>query len=309
MAFTHFDLWPWFSDRAIAGAIVVANKTELGSSQPDPDGQKLTLVHAKTFQMASSILLQVLEKTYTESEQVIRVLNRTALRPAGPLSAGSVDHSQPTAAESVESESRPRPNSTVAESHMSDAIRAAMIVVSDLMEGQILGAAAERMIALAARLYKMLSRLTKWQVARKARWVSEGYRKLVEAAARIVSPKVYDYLPIIHNHQETLTAKKISRQAKIVPELIFQMEQADVQLIKLGKVKAHALHWALKRAYRSAHVWLRSCLCACMFGESSSCATSKASRDGCVVPPLATSSWLRTRSPRRSSKRQKRPIG
>jgi hypothetical protein len=83
----------------------------------------------------------------------------------------------------------------------------------------------------------------------KIQAVPPVYRSLSEYVANAVNPRIEEFLLSIHNSpggssgaNSTGSANgngsilKINRQAKVVPELIFNMEQLDVQLIKLSAV-------------------------------------------------------------------------
>ena len=81
-------------------------------------------------------------------------------------------------------------------------------------------------------------RVTKSLVAQKAFSLPPAYRALAEYVANSANPKIEDFILTIHNTEggKGKTMVKINRQAKVVPDLIFNMEQLDVQLIKLSSI-------------------------------------------------------------------------
>ena len=78
--------------------------------------------------------------------------------------------------------------------------------------------------------------LTKGLVAVRITWLPETYKHLMETVSRKISPRVHEILLLIHNQANYKKKTSVAKQAKCVPALIFQMEQLDLQFIKLAVI-------------------------------------------------------------------------
>ena len=58
----------------------------------------------------------------------------------------------------------------------------------------------------------------------------------METVSQQVSPRIQEVLLFIHNQANHKKKTSVAKQAKCVPALIFQMEQLDLQLIKLAAI-------------------------------------------------------------------------
>ncbi len=64
---------------------------------------------------------------------------------------------------------------------------------------------------------------------------SEAYSSLVENSGVKMTPRVYLYLNHIQAKDRDVTVAKISKEAQIVPNLVYVIEQYEVKLINLCK--------------------------------------------------------------------------
>jgi len=103
------------------------------------------------------------------------------------------------------------------------------------------GSSSEKVLALITKLFKILSRVAKDFLGTEH--LPASFRHLLKASTALKDPagKLIETL----QNQSVRGAKKkktvikaksvvMPRQAKIVPELVFQLEQAEVQLVRLS---------------------------------------------------------------------------
>jgi hypothetical protein len=98
------------------------------------------------------------------------------------------------------------------------------------------GDATERVIGLFAKLYKIQTHITHTLVALKVTVLPPLYILLADYISQHCSYKMETFLIGTHSEKERAnTVQKIKKQGKVVPELIYHMEQLDVELISLSK--------------------------------------------------------------------------
>lgn len=103
---------------------------------------------------------------------------------------------------------------------------------------------ADHFLRVAVRLYKLLAAMTKLCIAPKGykqSLPSSKFQLLAEVTCRKLTAPLYNFMAVMQrDQQENLQAKgvvnKIKREFKIIPNLIFHMEDYEKYLIQLSKV-------------------------------------------------------------------------
>ncbi|RLN88607.1 hypothetical protein BBJ28_00007340 [Nothophytophthora sp. Chile5] len=96
-----------------------------------------------------------------------------------------------------------------------------------------------RILRLFSRLYKLLGVVITWRVRRKEASFPKFLAKLLNRTARDLSPMVLNFIGVIidtEGEAENKPGIAASVQAKLIPDVVFQMEQYDVALIKFSKL-------------------------------------------------------------------------
>jgi len=107
------------------------------------------------------------------------------------------------------------------------------------------GNASEKVLALLTKLFRILARIEKDFLA--AQFLPASFRCLLKASSDLMTP-AGDLIQTLQNQSVSGKKKKkknatnklatksvaMPRQAKIVPELVYQLEQAEVQLVRLS---------------------------------------------------------------------------
>ncbi|KAJ0401035.1 hypothetical protein ATCC90586_004140 [Pythium insidiosum] len=104
--------------------------------------------------------------------------------------------------------------------------------------------ASMRIVKLISRLFKALVVLVKDKIRRKDTMIPKFLRQLFDRTASELSPALLQYIACIHEESKrvAMTAAKkgrratVSGQSKLIPDVIFQLEQYDLALIKLSKL-------------------------------------------------------------------------
>jgi hypothetical protein len=100
--------------------------------------------------------------------------------------------------------------------------------------GEAIETVAEKVVILLCKFYKIITELTKGLVVAKATWLPETFKTLMDTVSVAITPKINQYLLALHQGAGDKATKKLSRQAKCVPRLMFEMEKLELQLIKLS---------------------------------------------------------------------------
>lgn len=103
-----------------------------------------------------------------------------------------------------------------------------------------------RVIRLIGRLYKLLTQLITSKLRRKETTLPKYLQRLFDRTASELSPILLQFIACIHEEAKRTTAVKTSKvrgeasaiaaQSKLIPDVIYQMEQFDLVLIKLSKL-------------------------------------------------------------------------
>lgn len=121
------------------------------------------------------------------------------------------------------------------------------------------GNANERIVSLFCKIYKLLTQISRSLITFKVKKPAEAFLTLLRYCCNEFNPEVDKLITTIHNNDDEPKKKKskkddnnnnhnndkkTTRQAKVVPELIYQMEQLDLQIIKLSQVVINKLDYS-----------------------------------------------------------------
>uniref|UniRef100_A0A7S1U906 FANCI solenoid 4 domain-containing protein n=2 Tax=Phaeomonas parva TaxID=124430 RepID=A0A7S1U906_9STRA len=86
------------------------------------------------------------------------------------------------------------------------------------------------------RVFKLVTNLVKQQIASKEEYLSEKFEHLLDAITRKVAVDMDAFLLHIEQPSGAKASKqKLSRELKLIPQLIYEAEQLDVHLLKMLK--------------------------------------------------------------------------
>jgi uncharacterized membrane protein YgcG len=119
--------------------------------------------------------------------------------------------------------------------------------------------ACDTLLVLLIRMYKVLIKLTKGLIERKSKTFSNEFSRLIPFISDNLSVKINKLIEAVHNAPEPDPERKSdsvevsksmkSKLARVVPELIYNMEQLDHSLIKLDAIAGQTLlHGVVKRS-------------------------------------------------------------
>ncbi|KAH9193542.1 hypothetical protein AeNC1_004488 [Aphanomyces euteiches] len=100
-------------------------------------------------------------------------------------------------------------------------------------------AIAARVVRTMLRLYKLCTSVIQRRLRAKDTTVREPVRRFLDATSRHLTPMVLQFIACNHEENKRLAQTKKSKKnpdAKLIPDLIFQIEQYDVMIIKLSKL-------------------------------------------------------------------------
>ncbi|KAJ1297201.1 hypothetical protein BS78_01G359500 [Paspalum vaginatum] len=121
-----------------------------------------------------------------------------------------------------------------------------------------LKAQAEHFLKLTAKFYKLLTRMSKSQIAPKGyrqSIPSLKFQKLAEVTCRMLTAPLYDFVSSVQENQRALNLAKIRRESKCIPDLIYQIEDYEKYLIQLSKLtKLNLLRHAKRSVARDFRI-------------------------------------------------------
>ncbi|KAG9443921.1 hypothetical protein H6P81_015261 [Aristolochia fimbriata] len=114
----------------------------------------------------------------------------------------------------------------------------------------------EQLLKLVGKFYKCLARMTKLRIAPKGcKQLLPGnkFQRLAEVTCKKLTAPLYNFMAMVQRNQQENTqgrgiAKKIQRENKCIPDLIFQIEDYEKYLINLSKVTKINLLRCAKRS-------------------------------------------------------------
>ncbi|WVZ56879.1 hypothetical protein U9M48_007350 [Paspalum notatum var. saurae] len=121
-----------------------------------------------------------------------------------------------------------------------------------------LKAQAEHFLKLTAKFYKLLTRMSKSQIAPKGyrqSIPSLKFQKLAEVTCRMLTAPLYDFVSSVQENQQAQNLAKIRRESKCIPDLIYQIEDYEKYLIQLSKLtKLNLLRHAKRSVARDFRI-------------------------------------------------------
>ncbi|KAL0489929.1 hypothetical protein AKO1_005462 [Acrasis kona] len=136
-------------------------------------------------------------------------------------------------------------------------------VFEQLLRASIESPTLEKMLTALLRLYKLLTTITKTNLSNvnhlknKKSLLCPEYQQLVDSSCQKLTEHVYKLINKMNSQQGTDTSNKkskkdsrakIGRDLKMIPDLIFHIEQYELELIKLSKDTGVNLVQNLKRS-------------------------------------------------------------
>nr|TKV96199.1 hypothetical protein SEVIR_9G414100v2 [Setaria viridis] len=120
---------------------------------------------------------------------------------------------------------------------------------------------AEHFLKLTAKFYKLLTRMSKSQIAPKGytQFIpSLKFQKLAEVTCRMLTSTLYDFVSSVQQNLEAPrkgNLAKIRRESKCIPDLIYQIEDYEKYLIQLSKLtKVNLLRHAKRSVARDFRI-------------------------------------------------------
>jgi len=192
-----------------------------------------SLVNPSTVLSVVFVTLSFSEMCIDELEWIIAFLAAQAATDAAAAEFKEEHHSNERAA---------------LESAMVARIMTMITFFAELAQSCIIGLQAETLLKSFVRLYKLLATLTKhvhttWPAP------STRFQKLVDQTGRHLTDYVYAFVNFCQNGEDAEeSSARIARQQKIVPALVFSIEQYQKNLIQLSKSSTVNLMRSFKRS-------------------------------------------------------------
>eukprot|EP00455_Lapot_gusevi_P015226 TRINITY_DN1768_c0_g2_i1.p1 TRINITY_DN1768_c0_g2~~TRINITY_DN1768_c0_g2_i1.p1 ORF type:complete len:275 (-),score=77.31 TRINITY_DN1768_c0_g2_i1:165-989(-) len=123
-------------------------------------------------------------------------------------------------------------------------------ILDQVTGSQITGPPSELLLRMLATCYKTLVNTTKMLLASK-KYPSKKYLRLVEFSCKNLTRHVYALILHLQSNQAgdaEATKFKIVRERRLIPNLIFQLEQHEHMMIKLSKITKVDLSRWMKRS-------------------------------------------------------------
>lgn len=192
-----------------------------------------SLVNPSTGASILSVTLGFLDLCMDELEWVMSVLATQAATEAALAESKEHQHSNERAS---------------LESAMVARIILLVSVFVELSQSCAVGLQAEALLKGCVRLYKLLTQLTR-HVYNTWTAPSTRFQKLVDLTGRSLTDFVYAFVNFCQNGDDAEeSAARIARQEKIVPALVFSIEQYQKNLIQLSKSSNVNLLRSFKRS-------------------------------------------------------------
>lgn len=186
---------------------------------PPDNAEDRSFVSATTVDVSCEVLLGVFDKALVEMEYILKVRGQQQ-QTASSGEAGSDDE---------EEDVRPTDQEIVVICVILNRILTSMqhLIIVELGEDNV-----ERLLVLLGKVYKVQVHITKAIVASKKSSLPETFKYLMETVSSHVTPRISKFLMQVQNSAGS--RKLLMRFSRSIPALIFQMEQLDLQLIKLS---------------------------------------------------------------------------
>ncbi|CAM9230899.1 unnamed protein product, partial [Ectocarpus sp. 13 AM-2016] len=147
-----------------------------------------------------------------------------------------------------------------------DRLRVVMNALTVLLASKMPGRSVEKLVSSATRVFRTMTKVLKVRLSLKKAYIGAGLKHVL-ATKQGFTKALQELLPNLNGEDETtknnmtknnVTAKNsITRQSRLVPALIFQIEECDVQLLLLGKLCKGSLDlpkWVTSRVDRDFRI-------------------------------------------------------
>ncbi|CAM9185939.1 unnamed protein product, partial [Ectocarpus sp. 6 AP-2014] len=125
-----------------------------------------------------------------------------------------------------------------------DRLRVVMNALTVLLASKMPGRSVEKLVSSATRVFRTMTKVLKVRLSLKKAYIGAGLKHVL-ATKQGFTKALQELLPNLDGEDETTknnmtknnatTKNSITRQSRLVPALIFQIEECDVQLLLLGK--------------------------------------------------------------------------
>eukprot|EP00752_Nemacystus_decipiens_P005128 g4653.t1 len=138
-----------------------------------------------------------------------------------------------------------------------DRLRIVMNALTVLLKSKMNHRFMEKLVSSATRVFRAITKVLKVRLSLKRAYVGAGLKHVL-AAKQGFTKTLQTLLPKLEGErQDEVTKNIITRQSRLVPSLIFQMEECDVRLLLLGKLCKGSLDlpkWITSRADRDFRI-------------------------------------------------------
>ncbi|CAH9096737.1 unnamed protein product [Cuscuta europaea] len=229
------------NDLIIAQEMAAELLTVVGKESSDLPETSYYIINKSTSADIASIILQFLDSTITDIEWIGIKLKERSCSYKRHISSQQWGE---------------KASELVIEETLYSRAEAVVNVASFFVLMNLEEAEAEKLLMLAARFYKNLARITKLHSASKGckqRLPSLKFQKLVEETFRQLTAPLYNFVADMQTKQQESEkgkgiVKKIKRENRCIPDLIYQIEDCEKYLIQLSKASKVNL---LRHAKRS----------------------------------------------------------
>eukprot|EP00903_Cladosiphon_okamuranus_P008699 g8335.t1 len=137
-----------------------------------------------------------------------------------------------------------------------DRLRIVMNTLTVLLHSDVKGRFREKLVSTATRVFRAITKVLKVRLSLKKAYAGAGLKHVL-AAKQGFTRALQAILPKLEAEEEKVTKNVITRQSRLVPSLVFQMEECDVQLLLLGKLCKGSLDlpkWVTSRVDRDFRI-------------------------------------------------------
>nr|CAD1833283.1 unnamed protein product [Ananas comosus var. bracteatus] len=229
-----FYLLPSPNDMVFLQEISSELRKVMGSEDKEPleTSDTFPIINHSTKNALSTFLIQVFESSLIE-------LDWTLLKIKAILTVSNESTSLGKSQQSGE-----RPNGLELEEALFTRSELIVHLLSSFAEMNLTDSQAEQFLKITTKFYKHLARMTKLQIARKGYKQSLPGRKfqtLAEVTCTMLTAPLYNFVALVQRNQQENgrtrgILRKIKRENRCIPELIFHIEDYEKYLIQLSKI-------------------------------------------------------------------------
>ncbi|KAL6902181.1 hypothetical protein ACP4OV_005057 [Aristida adscensionis] len=203
--------------------------TSSGGEDPRDSSDTFLIINCKTKDSLSAFFLQMVESSLAELDWGLGKLK--AMLTLGYESA-NIDEDQPA---------DERTQRLYLEDALCSRSRLLVRILSSFANMTLKDTRAEQFLKLTVKFYKLLTHMSKSQIAPKGykQFIPcDEFQKLAEVTCRMLTAPLYNFVSSVQNQQASKKGilAKIRRESKCIPDLIFQIEDYEKYLIQLSKL-------------------------------------------------------------------------